>query len=168
MGVGRVMGDENDERGTLTTAQITVFNQSYRVTSADNGARAARVARLVDTRMRETAAQITTHDVARIAVLTALQIADELLTLKEMDDMEHAVAVATDEDHEQPAPSGNGEEPPATPRGTWFESIFDSELSLPETREGRMGSSLSERLRTARQTEIESDDVSDRPEANSD
>jgi cell division protein ZapA (FtsZ GTPase activity inhibitor) len=162
------MGDERIGQETLTTAQITVFNQSYRVTSADNGKRAAMVARLVDTRMRETAAQITTHDVARIAVLTALQIADELLTLKEINDREPEVAAAPDENHADPAPSGNGEAPLATPRGTWFESIFDSELSLPETREGRMGSNLSERLRTARQTEIESDAMNDGPEVNSD
>ena len=162
------MGDERIGQETLTTAQITVFNQSYRVTSADNGKRAAMVARLVDTRMRETAAQITTHDVARIAVLTALQIADELLTLKEIDNRELEVAAAPDENHGDPASSGNGVEPPATPQGTWFESIFDSELSLPETREGRMGSNLSERLRTARQTEIESDVINDGPEVNSD
>lgn len=162
------MGDENDGWGTLTTAQITVFNQSYRVTSADNGERAAMVARLVDTRMRETAAQITTHDVARIAVLTALQIADELLMLKERDGREHEVAAAAGDEHGEPAPRGSGDEPPTTPRGTWFESIFDSELTLPETREGRMGSSLSERLRTARQTEIESDVVSDGPEVGND
>jgi cell division protein ZapA len=162
------MGDENDGRKTLTTAQITVFNQTYRVTSADDGARAERVARLVDTRMRETASQITTHDVARIAVLTALQIADELLTLKEMDDRGHTVAAATNEAHGEPAPSENGRETPATPQGTWFESIFDAEPALPETREGRMGSNLSERLRTARQTEIESDVMNDGPEVNSD
>src|SRR5215207_3898266 len=163
------MGDESGGREPLTTAQITVFNQTYRVTSADNGERAARVARLVDARMRETASQITTHDVARIAVLTALQIADELLTLKEMYEGEgEATANTLNEGAGDNAVGGNGEESPASPRGTWFESIFDSEPAPPDTREGRMGSSFSERLRTARQTETESNVVSDGPERGDD
>src|SRR5687768_7625749 len=91
------MGDERGGGKPLTTAQITVFNQTYRVSSVDSGERATRVARLVDSRMRETAAQITTHDVARIAVLTALQIADDLLTLKEMYEGEGEVAAAPGE-----------------------------------------------------------------------
>ena len=160
------MADENGERETLSTSQITVFNQTYRVTSADNGERASRVARLVDARMRETASQITTHDMARIAVLTALQIADDLLTLKEMYEREGEETAAPDEGAADIAVGGDGEEPPASARGTWFESIFDTELSPPDSREGRMGSRFSERLRTARQTE--SDGKSDVPETSND
>lgn len=160
------MADENGERETLSTSQITVFNQTYRVTSADNGERASRVARLVDARMRETASQITTHDMARIAVLTALQLADDLLTLKEMYEREGEVTAAPDEGAADGAAGGDGEESPASARGTWFESIFDSEPAPPDSREGRMGSSFSERLRTARQTE--SDGKSDGPETSGD
>lgn len=159
------MADENGERETPSTSQITVFNQTYRVTSSDNGERASRVARLVDARMRETASQITTHDTARIAVLTALQIADDLLRLEEMYKREGEVTAAPDEGAADGAAGGGGEASPAAPRGTWFESIFDTEAP-PDSREGRMGSSFSERLRTARQTEAEG--VSDGPERSSD
>lgn len=155
------MGDESGGRELRTTTQITVFNQTYRVTSADGGERAARVARFVDSRMRESASQITTHDVARIAVLTALQIADELLTLKAMYKGEEEASAAPDEDVGDDGPSGGGSEASATPRGTWFESIFDSEAAPPESRGERMGSRLSERLRTARQSETELDGRSD-------
>jgi cell division protein ZapA len=158
------MGEENGGRGNLTTAQIKVFNQTYRVTSADDGERASRVARLVDTRMRETASHITTHDVARIAVLTALQIADELLTLKEIYEGEAEAPTPPDE---RPAQNDGAEgvvSQPVTQRGTWFESIFDSEAPPPDARGGRMGTSLSERLRTTRQSGSETDAGSDGPE----
>ena len=161
------MGEENGGRGTLTTSQITIFNQTYRVTSADDGERASRVAHLVDSRMRETAAQITTHDVARIAVLTALQIADELLLLQEVNEREAQVPAAHNGDTGDSHADEDDSSSPATPRGTWFESIFDSEPAPPESRGGRMGSSLSERLRTARQIEIESDAANDGPEGSS-
>ncbi len=151
------MGDESDGREALKTAQITVFNQTYRVTSADNGERASRIARLVDTRMRETASHITTHDVARIAVLTALQIADEFLTIKEMFEGGGEATAAPDDGAGHDSTNEVGNNSPETPRGTWFESIFDSELAPPEPRGGRMGNSLSERLRTARQSDPESD-----------
>lgn len=159
------MGEENGGRGNLTTAQIKVFNQTYRVTSADDGERAARVAQLVDTRMRETASHITTHDVARIAVLTALQIADELLTLKEIYEGGAEAPPAPDERPVQnPAAEVGDPPPPPTQRGTWFESIFDSEPPPPDARGGRMGTSLSERLRTTRQSGIETEAGSDGPE----
>jgi cell division protein ZapA (FtsZ GTPase activity inhibitor) len=162
------MGDESGGRENLTTTQITIFNQTYRVTSADGGERAARVARLVDSKMRETAAQITTHDVARIAVLTALQIADELLLLQETEEREARIPAAPDDAAGHNPAGEDGGPSPAAPRGTWFESIFDSEPAPPESRGGRMGSSLSERLRTARQIEIESGAAGDGPEGGSD
>ena len=155
-------GEEGAGMEGLTISKVTVFNQSYRVTSADGGGRASRVAQLVDARMRETAAQITTHDVARIAVLTALRIADELLTLTEMYEAGDGTTPSPGEgDGGGPANDGDGSAQ-APARGTWFESIFDSESAPPDSRGGRMGSSLSERLRTARQSETESDAGGDR------
>jgi cell division protein ZapA len=77
------MGDESRARNSPAPIQITVFNQTYRVVATDGGERATRIARLVDARMREIASQITTHEVAKIAVLAALNLADDLLTLQE-------------------------------------------------------------------------------------
>jgi cell division protein ZapA len=129
------MADQNGGRESPVPVQITVFNHTYRVVSADGGERAARVAQLVDARMREVASQITTHEVAKIAIIAALDIADDLLRLQE-----NGKARGDDAD----------DAPTASP-GSWFDSVFDSELGSSQRRAERMSSQFTERLQAARQ-----------------
>ena len=63
--------------------RVKIFNQTYSLRSASgDGAHVERVARLVDERMRAVADGLAVHDVAKVAVLTALNLADELEGLK--------------------------------------------------------------------------------------
>jgi cell division protein ZapA len=65
------------------SVRVSIFNQSYSLRSADgDGEHVLRVARLVDERMRAVADGLAVHDVAKIAVITALNLADELEGLK--------------------------------------------------------------------------------------
>jgi cell division protein ZapA len=65
------------------SVRVSIFNQTYSLRAADgNGEHVARVARLVDERMRAVADGLAVHDVAKVAVLTALNLADELEGLK--------------------------------------------------------------------------------------
>src|SRR5918911_728617 len=62
--------------------EVTIFNQTYRLRSRSDQEHVREVARLVDERMRQISSQVTTHDVLKIAVLTALNIADEMQNLR--------------------------------------------------------------------------------------
>lgn len=114
--------------------KVSIFNQTYTLRSASGGEHVLRVARLVDERMRFVASRLAVHDVAKVAVLVALNLADELESLKgaRTDDAADAAdeperaqpdAPRTDDDEEE-AP----EAPAPRPR-SWFDTIFDSEFS---------------------------------------
>ncbi len=65
------------------SVRVSIFNRSYSLRSADgDGEHVLRVARIVDERMRAVADGLAVHDVAKVAVLTALNLADELEGLK--------------------------------------------------------------------------------------
>jgi cell division protein ZapA len=65
------------------SVRVSIFNQSYSLRAADgNGEHVLRVARIVDERMRAVADGLAVHDVAKVAVITALNLADELEGLK--------------------------------------------------------------------------------------
>lgn len=61
-----------------TKAQVEIFGAVYRVRGEKDSEHLQELAELVDTKMREIASQVTTVDTARIAILTALNLADEL------------------------------------------------------------------------------------------
>jgi len=63
------------ERNDSTTVEI--FGQTYNVRGEGDPDYLAELARFVDSRMREVAAQVTTVDPMKIAILAALNIADE-------------------------------------------------------------------------------------------
>lgn len=158
------MGDEGTRRESYTPVQITVFNQTYRVISVDGGERATRVAELVDARMREIAAQITTHEVAKIAIMAALNIADDLLTLREKHERENEVSTATDNGAADQSPGDGGGDAAAPSRISWFETVFDSELGSPANRGERMSSRITERLQSSRQSDGKSPAEDPNPE----
>ncbi|MFL6229116.1 MAG: cell division protein ZapA [Pyrinomonadaceae bacterium] len=152
------MADQSGARKPPAPVQITVFNQTYKVVATDGGERAARVAHLVDARMREIASHITTHEVSRIAVLAALGIADDLLSLQEargaQTEAPREAAAAPAEEVAAPRVDDadtRSAETPSPARVSWFESVFDDELGSPQRRAGRMSNEVAGRLQSARQ-----------------
>ena len=62
-----------------TTTAVEIFGSVYYVRGSDNDGDSLRqLADLVDGKMREVAEQVSTVDTAKLAVLTALNLADEL------------------------------------------------------------------------------------------
>jgi cell division protein ZapA len=58
-------------------AEVEIFGQTYSVRGEGDPNYLMELARLVDSRMRDVAAQVTTVDPMKIAILAALNIADE-------------------------------------------------------------------------------------------
>lgn len=69
------MDAKNDSTNASTTVEI--FGQTYNVRGNGDPDYLAELARFVDNRMREVAAQVATVDPLKIAILAALNIADE-------------------------------------------------------------------------------------------
>lgn len=66
---------------TAKSVTVEIYDQPYHLRGQDP-AYIERLANLVDTKMRAVAAQGTTVDSLRVAVLAAINIADELITLQ--------------------------------------------------------------------------------------
>ena len=64
-------------------ATVEIFGQRLGLRADGDAARLQEVARFVDSRMREVADRSSSVDTVNIAVLTALNIADELFRLRE-------------------------------------------------------------------------------------
>ncbi len=161
-----VGGGARDLSTDAGSVRVNIFNQTYSLRSASgDGARVQRLARLVDERMHAVADGLAVHDVAKVAVLTALNLADELEGLKSFYEtelrevLERARAAEEEpETHEPeafvrpavpetpPAPA-----PAAQEEQSWFEAIFDSDA--PPVRKGdeRLSSQITSRLRRLRQ-----------------
>jgi cell division protein ZapA len=158
------------------SVRVNIFNQTYSLRSASgDGEQIQRVARLVDERMRLIASGLAVHDVAKVAVLTALNLADELEGLKSFYETElrEMLSRAQEEEEESAGPeaddaeldavedSSDGEssegesvqskgEPVGDVRArddqSWFDSIFDS--GTPGKSGGeRLSSQVTSRLR---------------------
>lgn len=69
--------DQKSTRNTHAT-EVEIFGTVYHVRGRDDGEYLQGLARLVDRKMREIAGQVTTVDTAKIAILAALNLADEL------------------------------------------------------------------------------------------
>jgi cell division protein ZapA (FtsZ GTPase activity inhibitor) len=121
---------------TFETVQVNIFNQTYNLRSHAGGSEHVRqIARLVDERMRHISSHLTTHDVAKVAVLAALNIADELQCVRDLQ-------------AEEPD-AGEGKCAPVV--GSWFDDIFDPGEPT-EGRGDRLSSQVSERLQELRRT----------------
>jgi cell division protein ZapA (FtsZ GTPase activity inhibitor) len=133
-----------------TSVVVRIFDQPYRLRTGRDAGYAERVATLVDGRMREVAAHMTTLDVAKIAVLAALNLADELESLKG-DERASANEAAPPETARDAQPSG--EPPPeraAHPeRRSWFEEIFEADEPAGRGSE-RLGTQITARLHARR------------------
>jgi cell division protein ZapA (FtsZ GTPase activity inhibitor) len=154
------MSEEN--RGPAGgSIKVKIFNQIYSLRSSTGGAEhVVRAARAVDERMHAVASQLAVHDVAKVAVLTALNFADELQSLKDsyerelQDLLERADALAA-ETGERAAEPPHAEPEPATGQqlrpSSWFEAIFDADTPERAPGDERLSSQISTRLQRLRQ-----------------
>ena len=115
------------------SVRVNIFNQAYSLRSADgDGAHVERVARLVDERMRAVANGLAVHDVAKVAVLTALNLADELEGLRSFYETELRGMLARareDEEEEEAARASEASDVYAEPERA------ASAVAAPSTRE---------------------------------
>jgi cell division protein ZapA len=143
------------------SVRVNIFNQTYSLRSGSgDGEHVLRVARLVDERMRAVADGLAVHDVAKVAVLTALNLADELEGLKSFYEAElrevleraraadepkprAAEALAEPDVVEETAPAE-----PAQEEQSWFDAIFDSDAPPARTGDERLSSQIASRLRS--------------------
>ena len=72
--------DDND------STEVEIFGQTYNVRGEGDPNYLAELARFVDSRMREVAAQVATVDPVKIAILAALNIADEFSRYRKVRD----------------------------------------------------------------------------------
>lgn len=63
--------------GKYDSTSVEIFGQTYNVRGEGDPDYLTELARFVDSRMREVAAQVATVDPVKIAILAALNIADE-------------------------------------------------------------------------------------------
>lgn len=78
-----------DEKNDSTSVEI--FGQMYNVRGEGDPDYLTELARFVDSRMREVAGQVTTVDQLKIAILAALNIADEFSRYRKQRD--HAAGI---------------------------------------------------------------------------
>jgi cell division protein ZapA len=79
----KIMSSAKPEPPAAESVRVNIFGQTYSLRSSGGGERVRRVAGLVDERMREIAAQLAVHDAAKVAVLAALNLADEMELVRE-------------------------------------------------------------------------------------
>ena len=84
-----------------TTTQVEIFGEAYTVRGSDENGHRQELAGLVDRKMREVATHVK-GDTARIAILAALNLAEELLQIRsrqegEQVEIREKVAALTEE-----------------------------------------------------------------------
>jgi cell division protein ZapA len=133
------------------TVQVTIFNQTYSLRSISGAEHVRGIAQMVDERMKQIASHITTHDVSRIAVLVALNIADEMENLKARYESE-IERLSNPSSSEEDEIINNDVQPPDNARGSWFDEIFDAEMPARDRTE-RLSSQISAKLQSLRKNE---------------
>jgi cell division protein ZapA len=132
------------------TVQVTIFNQTYSLRSASGAEHVRGIANLVDERMKQIASHITTHDVSRIAILVALNIADEMQNLKASyeSEIERLLGGSSIEEPEKSSDERSAE----SAKGSWFDDIFEAEIPARD-RADRLSSQVSAKLQSLRKNE---------------
>jgi cell division protein ZapA len=135
--------------------EVTIFNQTYILRSPSGDEHVRRIASLVDARMKQIASSITTHDVSKIAILAALNIADEMQSIKEkyMEETEQSLAPsADDKGYGQEASAGRSE----SAGGSWFDDIFEGDMLATRDRGSRLSSQVAAKLQSLRRSDTQS------------
>jgi cell division protein ZapA len=132
---------------------VTIFGQPFNLRAHAGAEHIERIAALVNERMQQVALQLTTHDVAKVAILVALNLADELNSLKEQaaghSAQTHAPEPGADGANRQPAEQAQSAMPT---RDSWFETILDAPTPARAPSE-RLSSQVAARLQSLRQPE---------------
>lgn len=137
------------------SVRVNIFNKTYSLRSNSGGEHIRRVAQLVDERMQVISSQLATHDIAKVAVLAALNIADEMQSLKDRYEkelqtlLEQSIGHEKEIGHHDETRPAEGDE-----RRSWFEDIFDSGEPV-RARGERLSSQISAKLQMLRQTNRE-------------
>jgi len=113
--------------------RVTIFNQVYNLRSAEGDAEyLRRVAQQVDERMRSIASQLAVHDIAKVEVLAALNLADELEVLKDSFERElSALLMMPPEDEVEAGVAAQDETLDATSHEMPGEALVESQNDVP-------------------------------------
>ena len=143
--------DSSDAQAAGEVVRVSIFDQIYTLRSSKGAEHLREIASVVDERMRQIAAHTTTFELSRIAVLAALNIADELRDLKAPGEERQEPVPSTDAGAEASAVDPPQDNPASTDEGaraqTWFEAIFDAEVPVKERSE-RLSTQVSSKLQT--------------------
>ncbi|MCA1593951.1 MAG: cell division protein ZapA [Acidobacteria bacterium] len=137
---------------TLTTAvSVNIYNQPYNLRASGDGEYVKRIAEYVDRRMQEISEQTHVVDYGKVAVLAALNIADELHRVRQAYERGESSDAATPEQQsahgtQPPESSPPGEEETKSRIGWNYADIFEE---LPEKKEGgdRISQQVASKLR---------------------
>lgn len=146
---------------STASAQVNIFHRVYQLRSREGEEHLRSIARMVDERMRTISSQLATHDVAKVAVLAALNFADELQIIKQRYEHDLQTLLSQVSAAEESAAAAEAEALPETNRReaveqrSWFEDIFGADEPLKRDAE-RLSSRVTAKLQTLRQTERES------------
>jgi cell division protein ZapA len=132
---------------------VTIFNQTYRLRSKTDKEHVRQIANLVDERMRQISAQITTHDIVKIAVLTALNIADEMQSLRNYYEQEVQPLISQLSNQEERANEEESKDEDAANK-SWFDDFFESKVET-KGRAERLSSQVSAKLQSLREPNTE-------------
>lgn len=128
--------------------EVTIFNQTYRLRSKTDKEHIQQIANLVDERMRQISSQITTHDALKIAILTALNIADEMQNLRNYYENEIQPLLSESSNQEKAV---REDKPESSKAQSWFEDFFEAKVET-KNREERLSSQVSAKLKSLRQS----------------
>jgi len=147
-------------QSSFKTVEVNIFNQAYSLRTNREVEHIKRIAGLVDERMRLLSGHTTTHDLAKIAIFAALNLADELSDLRDHYESE-LQALLSDSTRESIAAPGDAEHSDnqkesqsAEQSQSWFDAIFDAPDAVKEAkdRNERLSSKVSAKLQSLRQT----------------
>jgi cell division protein ZapA len=148
------MDDNLNGKDAGEAIRVNIFDQIYSLRSPKGVEHIRQIANVVDERMRQISAHTTTFELSRIAVLAALNIADELQDLKARQEEKPPsppVSPEQSDSVDKTATSDAGSVSEETDKSqTWFEAIFDAEVPVKERSE-RLSSQISSKLQTIRQ-----------------
>ena len=130
------------------TVRVTIFNQTYSLRSISGAEHVKGIARLVDDRMKQIASHLTTHDISKIAILVALNIADEMQSLKAQYESERSLKPESTDKVAEDGSASSLE----SKRGSWFDEIFDADM-VPKDRTERLSTQISAKLHANRKPE---------------
>lgn len=151
---------------SFKSVEVNIFNQAYSLRTNREVEHIRRIAGLVDERMRLISGHTTAHDLAKIAIFAALNIADELSDTRDHYEREFQKLLSRSAEDESGAgregetegavEAVNQENQKTEERQSWFEDIFDSrDANAAKGRSERLSSKVSAKLQSLRQPKPE-------------